>query len=159
MPASVTSNYDLGIKGSAWTIAGEYRVQSTREATVDLLLGARYLDIRPRISYGLNGDVSSVPIASRGGSFEIKAENWDAIVGIKARYVFGDGLRWFVPLYADVGGGESKLTWQAAAGLGYSFGWGDIVGMWRYLRYEFKSDAAIEDLTLNGPMIGVTFRW
>ena len=159
VPASVTSNYDLGIKGSAWTIAGEYRVQSTREATVDLLLGARYLDIRPRISYGLNGDVSSVPIASRGGSFEIKADNWDAIVGIKARYVFGDGLRWFVPLYADVGGGESKLTWQAAAGLGYSFGWGDIVGMWRYLRYEFKSDAAIEDLTLNGPMIGVTFRW
>jgi len=159
VPASVTADLDLGIKGSAWTIAGEWRLQSTRESTVDVLLGARYLDVKPRISFGLNGDVASIPIASRGGSFETKASNWDAIVGVKARYAFGDRLQWFVPLYADVGGGDSKLTWQAAAGLGYSFGWGDVVGLWRYLRYDFKSDQPIQDLTFNGPMIGVTFRW
>ena len=128
VPASVTANLDLGIKGSAWTIAGEWRLQSTREATVDVLLGARYLDVKPRLSYGLNGDVNSIPTASRGGSFEIKARNWDAIVGLKARYAFGDRLQWYVPLYADIGAGDSELTWQAAAGLGYSFGWGDVVG-------------------------------
>ena len=159
VPASVTANLDLGIKGSAWTIAGEWRLQSTREATVDVLLGARYLDVKPRLSYGLNGDVNSIPTASRGGSFEIKASNWDAIVGLKARYAFGDRLQWYVPLYADIGAGDSELTWQAAAGLGYSFGWGDVVGAWRYLRYDLKSDQAVQDLSFNGPMIGVTFRW
>jgi len=159
VPASVTADLDLGIKGSAWTIAGEYRLQSTREATVDVLLGARYLDVEPKLSFGLHGDVASIPTASRGGSFEINARNWDAIVGVKARYAFGDRLQWYVPLYADVGAGDSKLTWQAAAGLGYSFGWGDVVGLWRYLRYEFKSDQTIQDLAFNGPMIGVTFRW
>ena len=159
VPASVTADLDLGLKGSAWTIAGEWRLQSTRESTVDVLLGARYLDIKPRLSFGLNGNVASIPAASRGGSFEVKASNWDAIIGLKARYAFGDRLQWYVPLYADVGGGDSKLTWQAAAGLGYAFGWGDIVGLWRYMRYDFKSDDAIQDLTFNGPMIGVTFRW
>jgi len=111
VPGSVTANYDLGIKGSTWTIAGEYRLQSTREATIDLLFGTRYLDVRPRVSFGLNGDIASIPIASRGGSFEIKARNWDAIVGVKARYNFGDRLQWFVPLYGDIGGGESKLPY------------------------------------------------
>jgi hypothetical protein len=159
VPASVTADLDLGIKGSAWTIAGEYRLQSTREATVDVLLGARYLDVEPKLSFGLHGDVASIPSASRGGSFEINARNWDAIVGLKARYAFGDRLQWYVPLYADIGAGDSELTWQAAAGLGYSFGWGDVVGLWRYLRYEFKSDQAIQNLAFNGPMIGVTFRW
>jgi hypothetical protein len=159
VPGSVTGDIDVGIKGYAWTIAGEYRLQSTRESTVDLLLGARYLEIKPRVSFGLNGDLATIPIASRGGSFEVKAKNWDAIVGLKARYAFGDRLQWYVPLYADVGGGDSSLTYQLAGGIGYSYGWGDVVGLWRYIRYDFKSDAVIDDLSFNGPMIGVTFRW
>ena len=40
-----------------------------------------------------------------------------------------------------------------------TFGWGDVVGAWRYLRYDLKSDQAVQDLSFNGPMIGVTFRW
>lgn len=159
VPASVTANLDLGIKGSAWTIAGEYRLQSKPDSTVDVLFGARYLDVKPRLSFGLNGNVASIPVESRGGTFEIKGSNWDAILGLKARYAFGDRLQWYVPLYVDVGAGDSRLTWQAAAGLGYAFGWGDVVGLWRYLRYDMKSDQAIQDLAFNGPMIGVTFRW
>ncbi len=108
---------------------------------------------------GLNGDISSVPIASRGGSVEIKASNWDAIVGLRARYAFGDGLRWYVPVYADIGSGDSDLTYQAAAGLGYGLGWGDIAALWRYVGYEMKSGQPVKDLKFNGPMMGVTFRW
>ena len=159
VPASVTADLDLGIKGSAWTIAGEWRLQSTPESTVDVLLGTRYLDVKPRLNFGLNGDVGSIPVATRGGNVEVKARNWDAIIGVKARYAFGDRNQWYVPVYADIGAGDSQLTWQAAAGLGYAFSWGDVVGLWRYLRYDFKSDQAIQDLALNGPMIGVTFRW
>lgn len=158
-PASLTADLGLGVKGSAWTIAGQYRLQSTREATVDFLLGARLLDIKPRLDWGLNGDLATIPIASRGGSLEVKDSNWDAIVGVKARYAFGDRLRWYVPIYADVGAGDSRLTWQAAAGVGYAYDWGDIVALWRYMSYDMKSDDAIQDLRLNGPMLGVTFRW
>jgi hypothetical protein len=159
VPSSVSADLDLGIKGSAWTIAGEYRVLRSREAVVDLLAGARLLDVKPRLSWGLSGNVGSLPIASRGGSSEIKASNWDAIVGVKGRFAFGNDLRWFIPAYADIGAGESDLTWQVAGGLGYSFSWGDVLGAWRYMKYDMKSDQAVKDLSLNGPMIGVSFRW
>jgi hypothetical protein len=159
VPGSVTADLNLGVKGSAWTIAGEYRLQSTRESTVDLLFGARVLDIKPRLSFGLNGDLGNTVVVSRSGNFEVKDTNWDAIVGVKGRFAFGDQLKWFAPYYADIGTGESRLTWQAAGGIGYAFDWGDIVGMWRYMRYDMKSGDVIQDLSLNGPMLGVTFRW
>lgn len=159
VPASVTADLDLGLKGSAWTIAGEYRLQNTRAATVDVLLGARLLDIKPRLTWGLNGDVGSLPLQSRGGQSEIKANNWDAIVGVKGRWAFGDDLRWFVPAYADIGTGESNLTYQVVAGVGYAFPWGDVLGAWRYMKYDMGSGDAVKNLSLNGPMIGVTFRW
>jgi len=159
LPASVNGDLDLGIKGLAWTVAGEYRVASGREFTVDVLAGARLLDIRPKLSWSLSGNVSSIPAAGRGGSHEIKASNWDGIVGLKGRYAFGDRLQWYVPFYGDVGTGDSDLTWQAAAGLGYAFGWGDVVAMWRYLDYNMDSDQAVSDINFNGPMLGVVFRW
>lgn len=159
LPGSVTGNVDVGIKGSAWTIAGEYRLQSTSESTVDLLLGARMLDVKPRVGFSLNGDLATIPIQSRSANFEVKQTNWDAIIGFKSRWAFGDRRQWYVPLYADIGAGDSRLTWQAAGGIGYAYGWGDIVGLWRYMRYDLKSDNVIQDLSFNGPMIGVTFRW
>ena len=35
----------------------------------------------------------------------------------------------------------------------------EVIGAWRYMDYKFKSGAPIEKLTLNGPAIGVAFRW
>ena len=159
VPGSVTGDLDLGVKGFAWTIAGQYRLQSSRELTMDLLLGARLLDVTPRLSWNLSGELGSLPPASRGGTYEIDANNWDAIIGLKGRYAFGDRLQWYVPMYVDVGTGESSLTWQAAAGLGYAFSWGDIAALWRYVSYDMKSGQPVNDLTFNGPMLGVTFRW
>ena len=69
-----------------------------------------------------------------------------------------DDLRWFVPYYADVGGGNSKFTWQAIVGVGYSFGWGDLIAAWRYLDYEFKSGEPPQTMTFNGVAVGASFR-
>ncbi len=44
-------------------------------------------------------------------------------------------------------------------GIGYKFGWGQVFGVWRYLDYNFKSSAKIEDVDFNGPAIGVAFNW
>ena len=99
-----------------------------------------------------------MPVADRAGSREASEQNWDAIVGVKGRVRPGDGA-WFFPYYLDAGTGESKFTWQALAGVGYAFGWGDIVGAWRYTDYRMKSDQVVQDLTFSGPAIGVVFRW
>ena len=107
------------------------------------------------------GVASTAPAYSLAASlgFVVATTNGDGIVGVKGRYAFGANRAWSVPFYLDIGTGDSDLTWQGAVGLGYSYHWGDIVAMWRYLDYNFKSGKAIEDMNFNGPMLGVTFRW
>jgi hypothetical protein len=90
---------------------------------------------------------------------EASLRNWDGIVGVKGRYAFAEGGKWFIPYYVDIGTGESKFTWQAMGGVGYSFGWGDIIGAWRYLDYQMKSGKPIESLNFSGPAIAAVFRW
>ena len=160
IPASVTADLDLKLTGAGWTLAGQYRVASDPALTVDALAGARYFAIKPTLSWGFNGDIGSLPVGGRrDGSTSIKEYNWDGIVGVKGTYAFGSGREWKLPFYADVGTGQSDLTWQLAGGLGYSFKWGDVLAMWRYLDYKFKSDSKIEDMSFNGPMLGVRFNW
>jgi len=159
IPASLSSNLDLGIKGSVWTIAGEYLALNDPATTLYVLGGARMLDVKESLSYALTVDVGPFAGPGRSGSIEVKQTYWDAIVGVKGRFNFGDRRQWFVPFYADVGTGESDLTWQAFGGLGYQFSWGSVLGGWRYLDYKFKSGSDIESLNFNGPMIGVAFNW
>jgi hypothetical protein len=81
------------------------------------------------------------------------------MVGLKGRVNFGQDRKWFVPYYADVGTGDSDVTWQAFGGLGYAFDWGDLVAVWRYLDYNMPSSYDLKELTLNGAALGATFRF
>jgi len=72
---------------------------------------------------------------------------------------FGANRQWYVPYYLDVGAGESDLTWQGMAGLGYSFDSIDVTGVWRYLDYDLGDSRPIKSIDFNGPAVGVTFRF
>jgi hypothetical protein len=159
LPAGVSSNASLDIKATVWTIAGNYRLLAAPDAAYDVFAGARLLSINERLGWEFSANVGPVTGPGQTGSSETKADNWDAIVGIKGRFNFGQSREWFVPYYVDVGTGDSNLTWQAIAGIGYAFRWGEVVAAWRYLDYDAKSDKRIEGLNLNGPAIGVAFRW
>ena len=159
VPASTTADINLDLKGTIWTIAGEYRVISDPAAKVDILAGARYFGIKPTLGWSIQGDLGPIPESGRSGSKQINETVWDGIIGLKGRYAFGDERRWYVPYYADIGTGESQLTWQLAGGLGYAWNWGGVFAMWRYLDYNFKSDKKLQDINFNGPMLGVAFTW
>ena len=159
LPADVSANVDLDLKGFAWTIAGMYRVVPDPVSPVDVFAGARLLDIKETLAWQLSGNLGTIPLPGRGGNQEVDATNWDAIVGVKGRFGLGSDRKWFVPYYLDVGTGESEFTWQAWAGIGYSFGLVEVVGSWRYLDYHMKSGKAIESLSFNGPAVSVVFRW
>ena len=152
-----SANLGMGLKGKIWTLAGQYRLASDPALTLDLLGGARMFQLKPSLRWDISGSIGSLPPAQRSGSYEREDTNWDAIVGLKGRYAFGGGQRWLAPFYLDVGTGESKLTWQAAAGIGYAFSWGEISALWRYLAYEMKSGQPANNLKFNGPMVGATF--
>ena len=76
-------------------------------------------------------------------------------------YIFGNGGHWSLRYYADIGTGESDVTWQALLGLGYRFGWGDLFADYRHLDYEFGDTALLGDVAsaFSGPSIGATFRF
>ena len=158
LPADASASVDFGLKGSAWTLAGVYRAVPDRFQPVDLFAGVRLLDIKQTLSWQLSGNVGAIPTAGRGGNQQAEVRNWDAIVGVKGRVGLGES-KWFVPYYLDVGTGDSDLTWQATAGIGYSFSGVEIVGSWRYLDYRMKSPKVVETLNFSGPAVAALFHW
>lgn len=159
VPAYLTGQVDLDLKTSAWTIAGEYRLTSQPDWQLDLLAGLRRLSVDSDLSWAFAGNVDALRLPARAGTASQNPSNWDALIGVKGAYRFGAGQEWHVPLYFDIGTGNSKRTWQVAAGIGYSLPWGDLVAMWRYLDYRFDDGEPVRDLSFSGPMLGVQFRW
>lgn len=160
IPASVSANLDLKIEGVLWTLAGEYLAISEPAHQMYILGGARLLDVKETLSYAFSADIGPFVGPGRNGSTSVDQSYWDAVVGVKGRFNFGAGREWFVPYYADVGAGQSDLTYQVFGGIGYQFNsWGSVLAGWRYLDYKFKSSSPIENLDFNGPMIGVAFNW
>jgi hypothetical protein len=161
LPVDVSADATLGLYGTAWTTAGTYRAVMDPKSPVDLLAGARLLDITESLDWQLSGNFGSIPTPDWAGSQKANLNIWDAIVGVKGRYGFGAEKKWFIPYYFDVGTGESKLTWQAMTGIGYSFKWGDLMVAWRQLDYTMKPGSNIESLSFNGPsgFVGASFNW
>jgi len=158
VPAGFDANLVLDVKSWIWTIAGLYSLKDDAEGRTDLIFGARMLDMTNGLSYTLDPSGSS-GLPPRSGSGEVSVTNWDAVVGLKGRAMLGSERKWFVPYYVDVGTGESKLTWQVNAGIGYQFDWGAVLATWRYLDYDFKSSSRVQSMSFNGPTIGVLFKF
>jgi hypothetical protein len=159
LPASVNADLSLDIKGWVWTVLGSYEALRQKNFRMDVLAGARMLDLEEDLNWMFNGDISSLPLPGRTGAGHAKATQLDAIVGLRGRATFGNERSWYIPYYVDIGTGDSNLTWQGMVGLGYSFDSVDIVGVWRYLEYNLGSGTPIESINFNGPALGITFRF
>jgi hypothetical protein len=159
LPAGAAASIDYSLEGWLWTLAGTWRAASTPTTNLEVLGGTRMLDIEQTLTWQLSGNVGSIALADRAGNRSAGLQNWDAIVGVKGRASIAEGDKWFLQYYADIGTGESRLTWQAMAGVGYAFGWGDVVGVWRYIDYDMKPGHAIESINFSGPAIAAVFRW
>lgn len=158
LPVGVDANLNLDVKTWIWTVAGTYAIKSDREGNTDMMLGMRMLDLTNRLDWSIRGTGPGL-LPPRTGDAQVRDTFWDGIVGLKGRALLGGERKWFVPFYVDVGTGQSRLTWQINAGVGYQFDWGALVASWRYLDYSFKSDSKVTDLSLNGPLIGVVFNF
>ena len=159
LPPGVTADVSLGVDARIWTLGGSYRVLSQPATQLDVVAGARLLDLDGNLEYAFNTDIGPFAGPARAGAAGSSLEAWDAIVGAKGRIAFGTDREWFVDYYADIGTGDSDLTWQAVAGVGRSFGWGEVAAAWRHLDYGFDSAEKVENIDFDGPALGVTFRW
>lgn len=138
---------DAGLKAWVVTPVVAYEVVQSDRWDLDLLAGARYLWVKV--------DLQIAPLPK---VFPTR-NAWDGIGGFKGQFKFDQN--WFLPFYADVGTGESELTWQAFAGLGYKFAGWDLIAGYRHLEWNFESGdplgAVLLDLYITGPIISAKF--
>lgn len=151
VPVTTTTNLDL--QALVLQFAGGYGLYSEGKSRLDLLGGVRYIDLDTDLFLELQ---SLGPGQSRTISDSLTT--WDGFVGLKGQASLAD--RWYFPYYVDVGAGDSKLTWQATAGIGFQAGrmW-DLALVYRHLEWDFDSTLLIDDINFRGPTLGVIFRW
>ncbi|WP_153039117.1 hypothetical protein [Microbulbifer sp. Q7] len=138
---------DIDLEGFVSTLGGAYRFYQSDSTRLNLTLGARYLDL----------DVDVTGRVDRFGRFRISRSGsvWDGVIGLRGKTDLDD--RWYLTYYADVGGGDSDSTWQALAAVNYRCYRYDIVGGYRYLKWNFDRSPYFDDLDLSGFFAGVKF--
>jgi hypothetical protein len=153
IPAGLSAYVNLNLKAWIATSAFEYRLENDSQASFNLLAGARYLNIKPALGWILTGNLGPLPPQSRSGSPSATIDLTRPIVGFKGQFHIAQG--WQAPVYYfDIG----PNTWQAAAGFGYSFQWGQVTALYRYLDYSLGG-TGLSNLTINGPMLAYTYSW
>ena len=150
----INTRVDQELTGWVWSLAGGYLFYERDGTRVNALLGARMLDLDAKAKFSITGPLPpTLPSRKLRNSETL----WDGIVGVNGRIGFTE--RWFAPFHLDVGTGDSSLTWQGVAGVGYGFNWGDITLTYRHLYYDQSSDKLIQNLAFSGPAVGVNFRF
>ncbi|MEJ8815954.1 hypothetical protein WKW77_33175 [Variovorax ureilyticus] len=143
------SNLDISYSQQIWTFAGFYRL-SEGSFTVDLLGGTRYL-------YAKTDTELSTAFAPVTLGQERNKGWWDGIVGARALVpLSGD---WALLGYLDVGGGGSKVSYQAIVGANYAYSPQTVFKFgYRYFSFE-RDDAPVIKARLGGLYAGVGFRF
>ena len=139
----------------AWLISlyGGYNVIDTGSATLDIIAGMRYFSLDLEGTITVEGPLGN-PLTT---SLNPVPELYDALIGVKGSFDINEN--WYVPYIFDIGAGDSDLTWQAQASIGYRFDWGDVLATYRYLHYEKDDLRLVEDFDLYGPKVGVVFHF
>ncbi|NJN46434.1 MAG: hypothetical protein HC808_08120 [Candidatus Competibacteraceae bacterium] len=140
----------------AWIVMAllGYAVVQQDQVRMDILGGVRYLSLDADAKLSVNGPLPPTPPPAK---LSQSVSLWDGIVGVRGQFDLSD--RWSVPYYADVGTGDSDLTWQVLLGVTYRFDWGDVRLAYRHLAYDQKDDRFIQDAEFSGPALGVGFRF
>jgi hypothetical protein len=146
----INTSTEVEVKSWVVTPVIGYNVIDCERARLDIVAGARYLSVD--VDVNVNVDTAYRSFAP---SFSGSRSGWDGIVGIKSEIALYGPL--YSHLYADIGTGNSDLTWQVAGGLGYRFGLCDVVAGYRHLGWDFSSSSPLNNMDLSGPYVGVKF--
>jgi len=139
------------VQMKSWVITPTvaYRVMESEKLKLDVLAGARYLYMKSKITF------DNIAELSDSGSV------LDGIVGVRGQYDLNE--KWNMPFQLDVGTGDTDMTWQAFAGIGYEYENFDLIAGYRYMEWDFDDGGTggkvYNDLSISGPIIGAKFRF
>ena len=156
-------NFKLAMKPTVQqtllTGAATYNLVNNQDTSVDGLLGVRWISMTATLNLALDGTNYSL-------SDSKTVSTVDPIAGFKGRYRIA-GSTWYIPFYADIGGGggTTNLTWQAMAGVGKTIEkWVDVSLVYRGLYYDMSSSKTngaglLQKTTFQGPQLSATFHF
>ncbi|WP_415407948.1 hypothetical protein ACLHDG_05285 [Sulfurovum sp. CS9] len=144
---TVEATVEMDIKSLLVSTGVGYNIVQTDNNILDVVAGVRYMDLE----VDLSSDLPRHP--GKSASEDIL----DGIIGLRGAYNFNEN--WYMPYYADIGTGDSELTYQLFAGVGYRYDWGDVKLGYRYIGYEMDDDKIIDNLDLSGAVLGVSFKF
>jgi len=159
--ADINLSTQTGFDGFTWTLAASYTLKETETSSFEVVGGVRFTQVDASIDWNLTVDITDPGggvVLPAQGNIRDSVELWDGVVGVRGHYKLGES-RWTVPYYLDAGTGSSDLTWQAMTGLAYSYGWGELLLLYRHLAYDEGTDGFLEDFELTGPAFGARFRF
>ena len=144
--APLAPGAEANLELSGWIVTPflGYNLVDTKRINLDILGGARYLDLSAELR------VDPLRVKESGS-------NWDAVVGVRGGVNLTE--RWYLPYHFDIGTGNSNVTWQAFGGIAYRFKYADLALAYRYLRWNFDDNKTFDNLYFHGPFIGVKFRF
>ena len=135
------------------TLTVRYNILEKDKFKLNILAGARYLSL----DVDLKVDIDGVRDKELSESASDSGDVWDAIVGVTGEVMLNE--KWYLPYHFDIGTGNSDLTYQAFGGVGYRFSRVDLIGGYRYLRWNFDDSSALDNLYISGPIAGVKIRF
>lgn len=138
---------DLDIENWIVNLYGGRNVIQNDRLLMDVVAGVRYF-------YMKNDLKLNAPAIPASGSVSDKSQLWNGVIGITGQVELGH--HWFVPYHLDIGTGDAKFTWQALAGIGYSWNWIELVAVYQYLSFDLEEDG-VDSLSIRGPAIGLSF--
>ncbi|MFC3616219.1 outer membrane beta-barrel protein [Lutimaribacter marinistellae] len=139
----IPANADVDVSGLVLTMGVGYDLLAEYTHRLNGFGGFRVLDMD-----------TTANVAVAGGSQRLTdtINNWDAVVGLRGQVALNE--RWDLLYYADLGTGDSDLTWQAALAAEYKFtNWSLGVG-YRHLSWEIDKSRTLSDLAFSGPYVG-----
>jgi hypothetical protein len=149
-PLGLVNVNSVGMKSWIVTPIVTYRIMESDKLDLDILAGARYLYIKTPIKYTVvDTQMSTSP----------SNDAWDGIIGLRGKYDLNE--KWYMQGHLDAGTGDTDMTWQVFAGVGYKYDNFDLVAGYRHLEWDFdNSDPGgdkLDNLSMNGPIIGAKF--
>jgi hypothetical protein len=141
----------VSLKTTSFTGTGMlgYRIWEDPRWSVDVLAGARL--------WAMNNT-----LGLEVGGFNVdygKSKAWvDGVAGGRVKVNLTDHL--FLSVIGLVGGLSSKIEWDIYGGLGYAFNekWNAFAG-YRALHVNYRSGNFLYDVTQQGPVLGVTYKF
>ncbi|WP_371346263.1 hypothetical protein [Ancylobacter sp. IITR112] len=145
---------EVEVRSRSLTLQGDvlYRLYESDMLDLDAGAGLRFwhLDNRLTVAPGLPSVLEYA-----------QSESWVDPV-IAGRAIARLGGPWSLTLVGDIGGFDvgSSLTWQAIATVNYQ--WSDQLALragYRALSVDYQSGAFLYDVLMQGPILGVTYRF